>query len=55
MDIFDVLKEISKIKTEFIQNGMTETDASYRAKLAVSEEYHVPIHDIRKICGVRSC
>ena len=55
MDIFDVLKAISRRKIEFIHKGMTKTEATYRAKLAVSEEYHVPIHDIRKICGVRSC
>jgi len=55
MDIFDVLRVISKRKTEFIRKGMTEMDASYRARLAASKEYHVPMRDIRKICGVRSC
>ena len=50
MDIFDILKAISKRKTEFIHNGMIEKDASNKAKFAVSEEYHVSLHDIRKIC-----
>lgn len=51
MDIFDILKAISKRKTEFICKGMREKDASKKAKFEVSEEYHVPLHDIRKICG----
>lgn len=51
MDIFDILKAISKRKTEFIRGGMIEKDASNQAKFVVSEEYHVPLHDIRKICG----
>lgn len=51
MDIFDILKAISKRKTEFIREGMVEKDASSKAKFAISEEYHVPLHDIRKICG----
>lgn len=52
MDIFDILKAISRRKTQFIREGMIEKDASNKAKFAVSEEYHVPLHDIRKICGV---
>lgn len=52
MDIFDILKAISKKRTEFIHEGMIERDASNKAKFAVSEEYHVPLRDIRKICGV---
>lgn len=52
MDIFDILKAISKRKTEFIRDGMIERDASKKAKFVISEEYHVPINDIRKICGV---
>ena len=52
MDIFDVLSAISKRKTEFVKKGMAKTIASNRAKLAVSKEYHIPICDIRKICGM---
>ena len=52
MDIFYILKAISKRKTRFIHEGMIEKEASNKAKFEVSEEYHVPIHDIRKICGV---
>lgn len=51
MDIFDILKAISKRKTEFIHEGMKEKDASNKAKFEVSKDYHVPMHDIRKICG----
>ncbi len=52
MDIFDILKAIAKRKTEFIHEGMIEKDATNKAKFAVSEEYHVPLGEIRKICGV---
>lgn len=51
MDIFDILKAISKRKTEFICEGIVEKDASKKAKFAVSKEYHVSLSDIRKICG----
>lgn len=51
MDIFDILKAISKRKTEFMHNGMIEKYASNKAKFEVSKEYHIPLHDIRKICG----
>lgn len=52
MDIFDILRAISKRKAEFIKKGMIEKDAINKARFAISEEYHVPIRDIRKICGV---
>ncbi len=51
MDIFDILRAISKKRTEFIREGMIEKDASKKAKFMISEEYHVPMNDIRKICG----
>jgi len=51
MDIFDILKAISKRKIEFIREGMIERDASNMAKFVVSQEYHVSLRDIRKICG----
>lgn len=51
MDIFDILKAISKRKTQFVHEGMKEKDASNKAKFVVSEEYHVSLHDVRKICG----
>lgn len=51
MDIFDILRAISKRKTEFIHEGMKEKDASNKAEFEVSEDYHVSLHDIRKICG----
>lgn len=52
MDVFDILRAISKRKTRFIHEGMIEKDASNKAEFEVSEEYHVPIYDIRKISGV---
>jgi hypothetical protein len=51
MDIFDILKAVSKRKTQFIHEGMIEKDASNKAKFLVSEEYHVSLHDITKIYG----
>jgi hypothetical protein len=52
MDIFDVLKDIAKRKTEFICLGMSENSALKSAELCVSEKYHIPLYDIRKICGM---
>jgi hypothetical protein len=52
MDIFDVLKEISKRKTEFMRSGMNECTALKSAGLCASEKYHIPLYDIRKICGM---
>jgi hypothetical protein len=52
MDIFDILGIISQRKNDFMRSGMIEKDAFKRARLAVSKEYHIPPHDIRKICGI---
>lgn len=52
MDIFDVLKDISKRKTEFMRAGMNEYTALKNAELGTSEKYHIPLYDIRKICGI---
>ena len=52
MDIFDILKAISQRKSELMREGMIEKDAINKARCTVSKEYHVPLHDIRKICGV---
>lgn len=51
MDIFDVLKDICKRKTEFIRVGMNECDALKNAKLGASKEYHIPLCDIKRLCG----
>jgi hypothetical protein len=52
MDIFDVLKYISERKAEFVHSGMNEYIALKSAELCVSEKYHIPLYDIRKICGM---
>lgn len=51
MDIFDVLRDISERKTEFIRVGMNEHAALKNAEVCTSEQYHIPLYDIRKICG----
>ncbi len=51
MDIFDILMSISDKKYELMLNGMMEKDASKRARFVVSQEYCIPLCDIRKICG----
>jgi len=52
MDIFDVLKDISERRTEFARLGMNEHTALKSAELCVYEKYHIPLYDIRKICGM---
>lgn len=52
MDIFDVLKDISKRKTEFICAGNNEYEALKNAELNTSKEYHIPLCDIKRLCGV---
>ena len=49
MDIFDVLKAISKRKAELIRAGMRERDALKGAEFDISNEYHIPLHDIRRL------
>lgn len=51
MDIFDVLKDIMKRKTEFVRVGMNEYNALKNAKLGTSKEYHIPLCDIKRLCG----
>ncbi len=53
MDIFDVLKAISKIKMNSVNAGMNENEAMVKAEFDVSKEYHIPLLDIRKLLGVR--
>lgn len=52
MDIFDVLKDISNRRTEFVRVGMNEYDALKNAELNTSKEYHIPLCDIQKLCGI---
>ena len=49
MDIFDVLKAISKRKIEIIRNGINDKDALANAEIDISEEYHIPLLDIRRL------
>lgn len=49
MDIFDVLKAVSKRKIEFIRVGMNENDALKKAEFDISKEYHILLRDIRRL------
>lgn len=51
MDMFDVLTTISKRKIIFMQAGINENEALMKAELDVSEEYHIPLHVIKKLVG----
>jgi hypothetical protein len=53
MDIFDILTGISKRKMVFMQTDMSENDALVKAESEVSQEYHIPLLDIKKLFGVR--
>ncbi len=52
MDIFDVLKAISKRKVEFVRVGMDEKDAFKNAAFDISKEFHIRLQDIRKIYSI---
>jgi len=51
MDIFDVLSAVSKRKMEFMYEGTDETEALTKAEFRVSNDYHIPLLDIRRIGG----
>ncbi len=51
MDIFDVLAAISKRKKKLMYGGVNEKEALRRAELDISEEYHIPLLDIKKLVG----
>ncbi len=53
MDIFDVLTAISERKITFMHSGMNEHEATMKAKLDISGEYHIPLLDIKKLVGER--
>ncbi len=52
MDIFDVLSAISKRKKAFIHGGINEQEAMIKAELDVSNEYHIPLFDIKRLVGM---
>lgn len=54
MDIFDVLKAISKRKADLTKIGVNEKDALKDAEFYISSEYHIPLYDIRKLYGHRT-
>ena len=54
MDIFDVLKAISKRKAEFVRIGINENDAIKKAESDISSEYHIPLRDIKRLYGTGS-
>jgi len=49
MDIFDVLTAISKKKKTFMYSGINENEALMKAEFDVSNEYHIPLFDIKKL------
>ena len=49
MDIFDVLKAVSKRKVNLVQKGMNEKIALKNAVFDISNEYHIQLSDIRKL------
>lgn len=49
MDIFDVLKAVSKRKIEFVRLGMKENDAIRKAETYVSKEFNIALNDIRRL------
>lgn len=49
MDIFDVLNAILKRKANLVQIGIDEKDALKIAKFDISNEYHIPLRDIRRL------
>jgi hypothetical protein len=49
MDIFDVLTAISKKKKTFMHSGINENEALIKAEFDVSNEYHIPLFDIKKL------
>jgi hypothetical protein len=53
MDIFDVLKAISRKKIAFMNTNMNENKTLIKAEFEVSKEYHIPLSDIQKLLGVR--
>lgn len=52
MDIFDVLKAISKRKVDLIRKGMDEKDALKNAEFDISGEFHIRLQDIRKLYSI---
>lgn len=49
MDIFDVLKAITKRKIEFVRVGLDENIALKKAEFDVSREFNISLNDIRKL------
>jgi hypothetical protein len=49
MDIFDVLKAISKKKKAFMHSGINEKEALIKAQLEVSKEFHISLFDIERL------
>ena len=49
MDIFDVLKAITKRKINLVHKGMDEKKALKIALFDISNNYHIKLSDIRKL------
>lgn len=51
MDMFEILEAT---KTGFMCKGMDENNARRRAEFAVSDEFHIPLHDIEGLYNSRN-
>lgn len=49
MDVFDVLKAVSKRKKKLMHSGINEHEALIKAQLDVSNEYHISLFDLKKL------
>lgn len=49
MDIFDVLKAVSKRKIELVHLGMKENAAIIKAETYVSKEFNIALNDVRRL------
>ncbi len=49
MDIFDILRAISKRKIDLINVGMGEKEALKNAEFDISREFHIRLQDVRKL------
>lgn len=49
MDTFEVLSAVSKRKKSFMHAGVTEHEALNRAEHDISSEYHIPLHDVKRL------
>ncbi len=52
MDIFDILKAVSKRKIDLLNVGMSEKEALKNAEFDISSEFNIRLQDVRKLYTV---